>query len=101
MKVKAPAVHQFYFSLECGRQYHKVTVYLLSILGYSIFVVFGTMPDCQAHEMLLIQPAVQVSKPERIQLGSTKGYRLGSASEDPDLQRAIRLSMGQVITFRF
>ncbi|XP_052122226.1 ataxin-3-like isoform X1 [Frankliniella occidentalis] len=74
-----------------------LSVYLAQLQheGYSIFVVFGTFPDCQAHGMLLIQPAVQVSQPQRVKIEKSQGYRLGSSSDDPDLERALSLSMGQ------
>lgn len=54
------------------------------------------MPDCQAHEMLLMQPAVQVSQPQRVKLEKSQGHRLGSISDDPELERALRLSLGEV-----
>lgn len=74
-----------------------LSVYLAQLQheGYSIFVVSGALPDCQAHEMLLIKPAVQVTQPERVESAKSQGHRLGSASDDPDLERALRLSLGQ------
>ncbi|KAK3918612.1 Ataxin-3 [Frankliniella fusca] len=74
-----------------------LSIYLAQLQheGYSIFVVFGNFPDCQAHEMLLLQPAVQVSQPQMVKINKQQGYRLGSGSDDPDLERALRLSMGQ------
>ncbi|XP_034255928.1 ataxin-3-like isoform X2 [Thrips palmi] len=74
-----------------------LSVYLAQLQheGYSIFVVFGALPDCQAHEMLLIKPAVQVTQPQRVESAKSQGYRLGSASDDPDLERALRISLGQ------
>lgn len=73
-----------------------LSVYLAQLQheGYSIFVVLGTMPPCQAHDTLLVQPAVQVSQPQRVKLEKSQGYRLGSSADDPDLERALRLSLG-------
>lgn len=67
--------------------------------GYSIFVVSGALPDCQAHQILLLNPAVQVTQPERVEGAKSQGYRLGSASDDPDLERALRISLGQVTIY--
>ncbi|XP_014257629.1 ataxin-3-like isoform X1 [Cimex lectularius] len=52
--------------------------------GYSIFVVIGELPACEANEILNRNPAVQVVKP-----------KLNNVSnEDSELQKALRISAG-------
>ena len=48
--------------------------------GYSIFVVLGTFPDCEADQLLKLIPAVQTVKPKLISEASTS-----AASEDGKL----------------
>ncbi|KAJ8687999.1 hypothetical protein QAD02_023794 [Eretmocerus hayati] len=54
--------------------------------GYSIFVVVGTLPPCEADDYLLKNPAVPKSKASTSATESSKfqskGYRLGTKAED-------------------
>jgi hypothetical protein len=88
--------------------------------GYSIFVIVGAVPDCEADHLLKIVPAVQPIKPKLIsqtvasgagaststksgggvstddlQRALQESQHLMSNQEDDDLQAAIRLSMEQ------
>ncbi|XP_064623743.1 ataxin-3-like isoform X2 [Lineus longissimus] len=88
--------------------------------GYSIFVVVGAVPECEADQLLKMVPAVQPVKPKLISQTVTAGagastsaksgagvstddlqralqesQHLMSSQEDDDLQAAIRLSMEQ------
>lgn len=58
--------------------------------GYSIFVVFGELPECSADSVLLLRPAVQNVRPKPIVV-----TKVINQKEDPELQRALRLSLGQ------
>ncbi|PNF30246.1 hypothetical protein B7P43_G01247 [Cryptotermes secundus] len=66
--------------------------------GYSIFVVFGTFPECEADALLTLVPAVQSVKPQS--LAPLKGQNVSSVasnherSSEEDLQRALKLSLG-------
>ena len=41
------------------------TIFLtVSYIGYSIFLVLGHFPDCEADELLKLMPAVQKIKPK-------------------------------------
>ncbi|XP_021919039.1 ataxin-3-like isoform X2 [Zootermopsis nevadensis] len=66
--------------------------------GYSIFVVFGLFPECEADALLKLVPAVQSVKPQF--LGLVKGQNASSMasnhdrSSEEDLQRALKLSLG-------
>lgn len=66
--------------------------------GYSIFVVFGSFPECEADALLTLVPAVQSVKPQS--LAPTKCQNVSSVvsnhvtSSEEDLQRALRLSLG-------
>ncbi|XP_069686497.1 ataxin-3-like isoform X2 [Periplaneta americana] len=66
--------------------------------GYSIFVVFGSFPECEADTLLRLVPAVQTVKPRP--LAPVKSQTLTSLasshnqSSEEDLQRALRLSLG-------
>ena len=54
--------------------------------GYSIFVVLGDLPECDADTLLKIIPAVQVTKPHLLSgadIDDTAG------DQDKELQRAI------------
>lgn len=101
-------------SLLCGPELISDT-YLAMFLaqlqqeGYSIFVVFGEFPECEADSILRISPAVQARKPDFISVSkssklSTAGPQslrqnsstLGpqpSSVEDGDLQEALHLSL--------
>ncbi|XP_040571873.1 ataxin-3 [Lepeophtheirus salmonis] len=61
--------------------------------GYSIFVVFGEFPHCEADDILRMTPAVQAQPPPLINEAPKRGQE--TASNDPDLQRAIGMSVGQ------
>uniref|UniRef100_A0A0A9WW70 ubiquitinyl hydrolase 1 n=2 Tax=Lygus hesperus TaxID=30085 RepID=A0A0A9WW70_LYGHE len=56
--------------------------------GYSIFIVLGGLPACPAHEALLATPAVPRAKPRP--QPQTRG-----SSDDPELEKAIRMSIAQ------
>lgn len=66
--------------------------------GYSIFVVFGSFPECEADALLTLVPAVQSVKPQS--LAPTKCQNVSSmvsnrvTSSEEDLQRALKLSLG-------
>ncbi|CAG2059531.1 unnamed protein product, partial [Timema podura] len=65
--------------------------------GYSIFVVFGSFPECDVDQLLHLVPAVQTTKPRLINnpskvLGSTNSK---DSEEDQELQRALKLSLAQ------
>ncbi|PSN48441.1 Ataxin-3 [Blattella germanica] len=66
--------------------------------GYSIFVVFGPFPECDADTLLRIVPAVQTVKPRLLASAkSNNASNMGSSqnkSSEEDLQRAIKLSLG-------
>lgn len=51
--------------------------------GYSIFVVFGALPECEADQILKIKPAVPNTRPNVP----------NTSTEDEDLQRALELSL--------
>ncbi|BET02529.1 Ataxin-3 [Nesidiocoris tenuis] len=56
--------------------------------GYSIFVVKGALPACEADEAIALRPVVQMPK-------KPKQVPLSTNPSDDDLQRAIRLSLTQ------
>nr|CAD7424845.1 unnamed protein product [Timema monikensis] len=65
--------------------------------GYSIFVVFGSFPECDVDQLLHLVPAVQTTKPRLINnpskvLGSTNSK---DSEEDQELQKALKLSLAQ------
>lgn len=87
--------------------------------GFSIFVVFGEFPECEADNLLRLVPAVRAEKPrstvqrqdgptagasgflsegQRLGGSTSAGQRAGGPATDPDddaeLQRALRLSLG-------
>nr|CAD7441635.1 unnamed protein product [Timema bartmani] len=67
------------------------------LLSYSIFVVFGSFPECDVDQLLHLVPAVQTTKPRLINnpskvLGSTNSK---DSEEDQELQRALKLSLAQ------
>ena len=72
-------------------------MYVLFFSGYSIFVVFGSLPECEADALLTLVPAVQSVKPQP--LAPTKGQNVSSmvsnhvTSSEEDLQRALKLSL--------
>lgn len=65
--------------------------------GYSIFVVFGTLPDCEADRVLksapIVASALQQPRDQTQRLPSTSSY-----DDDPDMQAALQLSLNEVDT---
>lgn len=55
--------------------------------GYSIFVVFGDLPQCTADELLKTNPVVPVLK--------NPVANTNSVSDDPELQAALQLSLSE------
>ncbi|KAK2183897.1 hypothetical protein NP493_293g04061 [Ridgeia piscesae] len=53
--------------------------------GYSIFVVVGQLPQCEADDLLKIMPAIQMVKPQLLSDVADKGV----VSSDDDVQRAL------------
>ncbi|XP_075228603.1 ataxin-3-like isoform X2 [Lycorma delicatula] len=76
--------------------------------GYSIFVVFGNLPECTADEVLRTHPVIQNSRPRvvtddadlqrALQLSLTAEGQPNTGEVDPELEQALRLSLGQTIT---
>ncbi|KAK7867534.1 hypothetical protein R5R35_009430 [Gryllus longicercus] len=60
--------------------------------GYSIFVVFGIFPECEADALLRITPAVQTQKPRLI---SAVPEKTNTSPENEELQKALQLSLRQ------
>ncbi|XP_074647980.1 ataxin-3-like isoform X2 [Tubulanus polymorphus] len=64
--------------------------------GYSIFLIVGTLPECEADQLLMTMAAVPKVNPKLIhvaqQSSGTAGQSAGAVSQD-DLQRALRQSM--------
>lgn len=54
--------------------------------GYSIFVVFGNLPECEADELLKLRPAIPYVKVGIVPMKIEK-------SDDEELQKALELSM--------
>ncbi|XP_049785796.1 ataxin-3-like isoform X2 [Schistocerca cancellata] len=63
--------------------------------GYSIFVVFGDLPESEADNLLHLAPAVQHEKPRLLATIVRKVVPVSAqdSEEDQDLQRAVRLSL--------
>ena len=63
------------------------TTYIQVVIlpGYSIFVVVGQLPQCEADDLLKIMPAVQMVKPQLLSDVADKGV----VSSDDDVQRAL------------
>ncbi|GLV42736.1 hypothetical protein CBL_03476 [Carabus blaptoides fortunei] len=55
--------------------------------GYSIFVVFGELPECEADELLRVTPAVRAPRP-----------RIVPVEVEADLEKAIQLSLSETST---
>lgn len=55
--------------------------------GYSIFVVFGTLPECAADEVLKKNPAIPIIKP------SVVPKTVSKTNEEEELQRALEMSL--------
>lgn len=72
--------------------------YFFLVSGYSIFIVFGSFPECEADALLKLVPAVQSVKPQF--LASVKGQNVSSMvsnhdrGSEEDLQHALKLSLG-------
>ena len=79
--------------------------------GYSIYVVFGNLPDCTADQILALTPAVQHERPELMTvdqvrgtstgtteatspMGAAKG-RTGSGVDDEAFRTAMALSLAE------
>ena len=60
--------------------------------GYSIFIVTGQLPECEAEQLLRLMPATQTVKPTLISDKTTQDG--GAEAEDDDglLQEALRAS---------
>uniref|UniRef100_A0A1B6E6S3 ubiquitinyl hydrolase 1 n=1 Tax=Clastoptera arizonana TaxID=38151 RepID=A0A1B6E6S3_9HEMI len=56
--------------------------------GYSIFIVFGDLPECTADSLLLCKPAVQNIKSSSLVVPET-----ANQDDDSDLQRALMISL--------
>lgn len=54
--------------------------------GYSIFVVFGSLPECEADELLKLKPAVPFIKASVVP-------KVDKTKEDEELQRALEMSL--------
>uniref|UniRef100_T1J0L3 Ataxin-3 homolog n=1 Tax=Strigamia maritima TaxID=126957 RepID=T1J0L3_STRMM len=68
--------------------------------GYSIFIVQGSLPDCEADNVLRLTSAVQVTKPRLISQVKTQHESKNSGSDkkseddaDAQLDAALRLSL--------
>lgn len=59
--------------------------------GYSIFVVFGELPECEADELLRVTPAVRVPRTRTVPI------EVEGQVED-DLEKAIQLSLSESST---
>ncbi|RZF48098.1 hypothetical protein LSTR_LSTR002164 [Laodelphax striatellus] len=55
--------------------------------GYSIFVVFGTLPECTADEVLRLLPVVQS------RAAATGQSTAAATDQDPELEAALRMSL--------
>lgn len=53
--------------------------------GYSIFVIIGKLPDCDADQLLRLNPVGRVSRPVL--------HTVESQTSDPELEEAIRMSL--------
>lgn len=65
----------------------------LFFIGYSIFIVIGTFPQCPAEDVLLKNPIV-AERNNTTSKATPLGYRLGTKAEDDILKAA--LAMGEV-----
>lgn len=79
--------------------------------GYSIFVVLGDLPECEADELLKLHPAQPTAKRQHTQLTVSEddvdlqaalqlslseescSYNRSDSTEDRELQEAVRLSL--------
>ncbi|XP_013089684.1 ataxin-3-like [Biomphalaria glabrata] len=59
--------------------------------GYSIFIVVGNLPDCEADQLLRLVPAVQPVKPRLLNEKETETVD-GGGEEDRALKEALRIS---------
>lgn len=73
----------------------NLSIPLIFLTGYSIFIVIGTLPQCPAEDVLLKNPIVATkSNPNSESKTTSKGNRLGTKLEDEILKAA--LAMGEV-----
>lgn len=56
--------------------------------GYSIFIVTGRLPECEADDLLNLAPAVQLIKPRLINENQSIS-KSEAQTDDPELQRAL------------
>ncbi|XP_048736411.1 ataxin-3-like [Ostrea edulis] len=56
--------------------------------GYSIFIVTGRLPECEADDVLNLAPAVQLIKPRLINENQSIS-KSDTQTDDPELQRAL------------
>ncbi|XP_062599167.1 ataxin-3-like [Saccostrea cucullata] len=56
--------------------------------GYSIFIVTGRLPECEADDILSLAPAVQLLKPRLINENQSIS-KSDAQTDDPELQRAL------------
>lgn len=59
--------------------------------GYSIFIVTGRLPECEADDLLNLAPAVQLIKPRLINENQSIS-KSEAQTDDPELQRALMQS---------
>lgn len=59
--------------------------------GYSIFIVRGTLPSCEADEILAIYPAVQTNKSQVFKESDQRSDKFNAS--DPELQWALQQSL--------
>lgn len=69
----------------------KFMIYLLMEKGYSIFIVTGRLPECEADDLLNLAPAVQLIKPRLINENQSIS-KSEAKTDDPELQRALMAS---------
>lgn len=72
-----------------------ITLIVKHLVGYSIFIVNGTFPQCPAEDVLLKNPVVattQRSDEKSESKTTSKGYRLGTKAEDDFMKAALAMS---------
>lgn len=57
------------------------------VIGYSIFIVRGDLPECEADQILRFAPAVQPIKPRLI--NESQSVKKSEGSRDDQLQQAL------------
>jgi Ubiquitin interaction motif len=84
---KAAAARRFENKVLLGR-FNLIFDYMLT--GYSIFIVKGTLPECEADFALLVKPHVPTNSPSVSSGGRT---RTQSEEEDEELKRVLQMSL--------